>query len=284
MRGRNMRIKPSGSSRRVAAGGSSKGLKLVGKLFAKLPVLLFIAAVAGVVVAVPIAARAAYRYVSALPFLAVEDVRVTGVRDVSHEDFVEYMGGPSGTSIVRYDLDAAVARASAHPWIKSAVVRRDFPGSIRVEVVERTPAAIAATTSARYVVDSDGLVIAKVAGPGWDFLPVIQCAVGHEPRLLDPDAAGQFREAMALVASAKREPSETLSGAKAVLGDDGTPYLNIGGTVVKFGRGGYDEKAKRLAEVESDIKRRGTSPAVIDLRFPGKVIVKGGGAASEPAN
>ena len=77
---------------------------------------------------------------------------------------------------------------------------------------------------------------------------------------------------------AKAEPSERLAGARAAIGDDGSPCLILNGAKVLVGRDGFGEKVCRLAEISGDMQRRGVKPFTIDLRFPGKVIVKGGGA------
>lgn len=249
------------------------------RLLKLLPLLLVVAAAAGTVVAIPLAARASYRYVSALPFLSVKQVRVTGLKYVRREDFLGYMGDPNGTGILKYDMKQAVGKGMQHPWIKSIVARRDFPGTVRLEVTERMPAAVVATGSGNYLIDADGLAMARIPDNGWEFLPVISYPSAHSLRLVDGTTAGTLKSALELLKIAKAEPSERLAGARAAIGDDGAPCLFLNGARVMVGRDCFEEKVCRLAEISGDMQKRGVKPSTIDLRFPGKVIVKGGGAA-----
>ena len=100
------------------------------RLLKLLPLLLAVVAVAGTIFAIPLAANAAYKYVSALPFLSVKQVKVTGLKYVRSEDFMVYLGDPKGTGILKYDMRQAVEKGMQHPWIKSIVARRDFPGTV----------------------------------------------------------------------------------------------------------------------------------------------------------
>ena len=246
------------------------------RLLKLLPILLVVAALAGAIVAIPLAARASYRYVSALPFLSVKQVRVTGLKYVRREDFLGYMGDPKGSAILGYDMKQAVGKGMLHPWIKSIVARRDFPGTVRLELIERTPAAVVATREGNYLIDADGLAMARIPDNGWEFLPVISYPSAHSLRLVDGTTAGTLKSTLELLKTAKAEPSERLAGARAAIGDDGAPCLVLNGAKVMVGRDGFVEKVCRLAEISGDIQRRGARPSMIDLRFPGKVIVKDG--------
>jgi cell division septal protein FtsQ len=248
------------------------------RLLKLLPLLLVIAAAAGTIVAMPIVANAAYRYVSALPFLSVKQVRVTGLKYVRIEDFLVYLGDPKGSGILKYDMEQAVAKGMLHPWIKSVVARRDLPGTVRLELIERTPAAVVATRSGSYLIDADGFAMARIPDDGWEFLPVIAYTSAHGLRLLDGTTAGTLKSALDLLKTAKAEPSERLAGARAAIGEDGAPCLVLNGARVMVGRDGFEEKICRLAEISGDMQKRGVRPSMIDLRFPGKVIVKDGGA------
>jgi cell division septal protein FtsQ len=250
------------------------------RIGSKLPKLLAIMCAAGLLVSIPFAALAAYRYVAALPFFAVRELQVFGLHHVEKKDFIAYMGDPRGRSIVGYDMPEVSRRLAAHPWIKDAVVRRDFPDTVRVEVTERVPAAVAETETGKYLIDTDGLALARVDS-GWEFLPRVACPSARGLRLVDAKTACGFRHALELIAAVRREPTEYFAGTLAGVGEDGNPYLVYDGAVVKVGAGEYTDKIKRLSEVASDMKKRGTKASVIDLRFPGKVVVKEAKAEEE---
>lgn len=240
-------------------------------------------AVTGLLVAVPFAAKAAYMHAGRTALLPVTDVRVTGLRHVRQADFLKYMGDPEGGSLLGLDLSGMVARVSAHPWIKDVSVRRELPGSVRVDVTERTPAAVAETGAGRYLIDGEGLALARVETPDWDFLPVIEYPQAKSLKILDTASAAELKHALELMGSMKDDPSERLTGARVCMDNDGSPCMVVEGTMVKLGLGGYGDKLRRLAEVSKDIQKRGVNPVLIDLRFPGKVVVKGAGAQGPQA-
>lgn len=59
------------------------------------------------------------------------------------------------------DLTKVQLQLEAQPWIQSAVVRRDLPGTIRVHIQERTPKALV-LSGQFYLVDERGKVILTV--------------------------------------------------------------------------------------------------------------------------
>ena len=246
------------------------------RLLRKLPVLLVLALAAGVIIALPFAARAAYRRVTALSFFRINDVKVLGLKYVRKDDFLNYVGNPAGKSILDFDAAGALRKSAGHPWIRMGTVRRDFPHTVRFEFVERVPAAVACAKDGKYLIDTEGYPVAKVDGAGWDFLPLIEYRPVSGLRLLDPGTASSFKGVLDLSKAVREEPSERLSGARMCISENGEQCLILGGALVRVGGDGYKEKVRRLADVSLDIQKRGARPSLIDLRFPGKVIVKEG--------
>ena len=258
-----------------------RGRKKLGRKILLLGTVVFV--VACVAILAPRAARSAKRYICRIPVFRIKQVRVEGLKYVRKEDFIRFIGDPMGESILSYDMKDAMKRIEGHPWIKSGIVRRDFPDEVRFELVERTPAAVIQTSSAKYIVDSDGFALAKVAGPGWEFLPSIEYASSHGLGILDTKTAGCLGKALRLM-RIMRESKGPLSSADIEIGKDGDPCLLFDGARVLVGGGGYRQKIRRLTDVESDIIRRGLKPGLIDLRFPGKVVVAGRPASDRPAS
>ncbi len=259
----------------------SKWRKKAGRKIALMGAALL--AVIGLAFLAPIAARAAKRYVCRIPAFKIRQVRVEGLKYVRKEDFIRFVGDPRGGSILSYDMKGAMKRIEGHPWIKSGIVRRDFPGEVRFELTERTPAAVVKTASAKYLVDSEGFALAKVTQPGWEFLPVIEYPSSRGLGILDMKTAGCLGKALRLL-GITRESKGPLSSAEVEIGKDNNPRLLFGGARVLVGSGGYRQKIRRLMDVESDIARRGLKPGLIDLRFPGKVVVAGRPVSGRPAS
>lgn len=106
--------------------------------------------------------------------VVVDDARATG------DDVVRRAAGiERGRAMTSVDLGAAEARVEDLPWIAAATVTREWPGTVRVQVTERTAVAVAGRGSAAVLVDRD----ARILGPAGDVddLPVASRAVPGEP-------------------------------------------------------------------------------------------------------
>jgi len=248
------------------------------------PLMLLVAA--GVVVAAAVfgaswAWARAGSLVSSVPVFTVKEVSVSGLNHVRREDFLRYIGDPTGKSVFSASPRAMLDTAKTHPWVKDVSVKRELPSSFRFEVTERVPAALVLVGDSKVLVDTDGFAIAKVDGRGWETLPVIEWRRTGGLKLMDASTTGAVRSALDLLRLLAGDVKERFTGARVVVPEDGGGAMLHEGATVRFGVGGLDEKFRRLCEVVDDIRRRQAHPTLIDLRFPGKVVVRGADAASE---
>lgn len=115
----------------------------------------------------------AVRHLTTTARLAVDSIEVSGTRRTTPESVRAALATFHGKNLADLDLAAVAAAAGNDPWVKSASVKRVLPGSLRVEVVERTPAALAIVRGVAHVVDDGGFVMGP-AGPDLAFdLPVL---------------------------------------------------------------------------------------------------------------
>lgn len=91
--------------------------------------------------------------------LVIRDVAVTGLDRVSSEEVVAAVGVPTGTPLIRVDLDRSVERAEALPLVESATVTRGWPATLEIEVVERRPLLAVRAGDDYRLVDGDGVRI-----------------------------------------------------------------------------------------------------------------------------
>lgn len=153
--------------------------------------LAVVGAVAAVVAAAVLATRS--------PLLDVDRVEVRGAERIAVGDVREVAataGAAPGEPLTSVD-EAAVERAlEALPDVAAAEVRRDWPGTVAVEVTERLPIAAVAAGNRTAVVAADGVVVEVVATPP-STLPLLEGAdadaepgaVVDEDDLLDVAAA-----------------------------------------------------------------------------------------------
>ena len=99
MRGRTVKSRAKGSLKK--------------KIVSMLPVALMTAVAASALFMAPRAARASYRYVCAMQAFKITELHVSGLKYVRQEDFINYIGDPKGGSILDYDMNQALRKASA---------------------------------------------------------------------------------------------------------------------------------------------------------------------------
>lgn len=123
----------------------------------------------------------------------VEQVRFEGVHRVSPVALRHLADLPNGTAIWEVDPEQVARAVERHPWVKRAVVTRELPATVRVEVVEYTPVAMLRWDGLRYL-DADGTVILGARGDelGYPIISGVDSALERAhpalPRLAVRDA------------------------------------------------------------------------------------------------
>src|SRR5512147_164302 len=116
-----------------------------------------------------------YRATIRADVFIVSGVDVKGAKQLNENDLKEIAGVFKGQNIFRADIDAAVRRARANPWVKEARVYRRLPNRISMVVRERVPSFILDTGADRFLMDDEGVVIERFPKEGasaWQ-LPVV---------------------------------------------------------------------------------------------------------------
>jgi cell division protein FtsQ len=126
------------------------------------------------------------------PMLAVGHIRVAGAQHVTTAQVADASGVHMHDHLLFVDLGAAARRIEQLPWVEHALVRRALPDTLKISVVEYTPAAYVPVAGGVMLVAANGHVItrATVVPPH-----VVQVRGIREPPaagglLSPPDAAG----------------------------------------------------------------------------------------------
>ena len=120
---------------------------------------------------------------------AVENVAITGHRETSEIDILERLDLDGWTSLVGFDAEAARARLTTLPWVRSASVRKVYPDGIQVNVVEKEAFALWQRGSEIAVIEQSGEVIAPFASSRHATLPLV---IGHGARERAADFIGRI--------------------------------------------------------------------------------------------
>lgn len=162
----------------------------------------------------------------------------------------------------------AVARLEGTPWVKTAAVRRRWPGTVVVRLTERTPAAVLpAATGSGVLVDAEGRLLEAVAEPvpGLPRLVGAPAPAGPEG-MVDPVALPTLAVVGLLGPLAARVPEvRLLPGGELELG------LADGGTV-RFGP--PTRVGEKLVAVATMLEQADLAGlATLDVRVPSSPVV-----------
>lgn len=169
------------------------------------------------------------------------------------------------TNVLWLDAAEAARRLERDPWVAEASVHRSLPSTVRITVVERTPAAVVRSAVSSLLVADDGTVLGPLdAEPGTaPGLPVI-AGPGSLPSREEPS---EVRAALAL------RPMDAALRARVrriTVGTEGSVTLRLrSGTLVRYGP--VEETERKAAAIEGVVEwaiENGRPLATIDVRAP----------------
>jgi cell division protein FtsQ len=103
----------------------------------------------------------------------IASIQISGNRRTDPRDILAALGFGPGGSIFSANVQAARHHLLGLEWIADADVRRQFPDSISVSIVERLPFALWETPSGTYVVERSGRTIGLFDASFFPHLPVL---------------------------------------------------------------------------------------------------------------
>lgn len=216
------------------------------------------------------------------PLFAIGGIVVQG--DVAHNNAATLRANVAprlAGNFFTVDLQKAREAFEAVPWVRQAVVRRQFPNKLRVVLQEHQPEALWGADSESRLLNTFGEIFE--ANPG-------DVEQDDMPRLVGPD--GMAAEVLAMYRGLKPLLEKLDLGIEQVVltGRGGwTLHLDSGATV-ELGRGTADEVmarsqrfAQTLTQVTSKYGRRPEALVTADLRHADGYAVKLRGVATTAA-
>ena len=206
----------------------------------------------------------------------VQDITLIGAGQVSRQEVLERLALPPHQNLFTLNPRRLAIRVESHPWIKQATVHRVLPHTLTVAVTERRAAAILRGSPVTLLLDEEGHPISMLSPTDDPGLPVL---IGINPRgMLEREnrplqMARQGIELAALL-------SRTFHGRPEVdVGNPDNVVAYVEGRRLQFGRSSFEEKWDRYQKMELYLPTSAgyghrESRSDIDLRYPGKVIVR----------
>jgi cell division protein FtsQ len=201
--------------------------------------------------------------------IRVDEVLLEGRTHESSSRITKALDIQRGAPLMAIDLDAARSRLEQLPWIRVASIERQYPGTIRVKIVERRPLALWQRKNELVLVDENGDVITPRKLDRFHKMLV----------LVGKDAPAH---ATALLSILSREPDlKHRVNAAVRVGDRRWNIRMDNGVYVRLPENDALEAWRRFARLERKHKLLKQDLLSIDLRIPDQLIVRTRGGRPE---
>jgi len=231
-----------------------------------------------VVVLVVVIVYQAHAVVSRTTFLRLERIEVSSLKRLTREEVIAQAGVKPGDVMLGLRLRRIGELLAKNPWVEKVKVRRYFPHTLAIEVVEREPVAVV-NMGFLYYLDQRGEVFKPLTvGDLLDY-PVI---TGFTEEDLSRDPAGSrvaLLGAVELMGVLSKSAVFRLEDISEIHYDKGfgfTLFTAQGGVPVRLGNDAHGEKLARLARIYGDLRAQMPNLQYIDLDYNDKIIVKKG--------
>jgi cell division protein FtsQ len=231
--------------------------------------LVFALQVAAVALLGVAAAWTAWQKVFASERLRVGKLEVRGSHFLSEGEVRALIGPAVGENILALDIEALKTRLRGSPWVADATVTRTLPDTVRVEIRERVPLALA-ELDRLYLMDAEGGLI-DIYGPrtGAFDLPIVRGLLGVE----EESRRERARRAGALLADLGDLGGE-VSEVYVLGSGDLKVVLRGAGEVLLFGEAPYRERLLTFLSLRKDLVERAPDAEHFDLRYRGRIYAK----------
>ncbi len=200
--------------------------------------------------------------VSAWSGLAIAEVKITGQSETSEVAVLDRLDIKQDPSLLTYDVDAARARIELLPWVDHATLKKLFPNTLEVAIVERVPFAIWQHGSALSLIDGAGKVITDAIDERYARLPFV----------VGPGAAERARAFVEMI-DGQPDIADKVRAGVLISGERWNVVLDSGIEVMLPA----DKPAAALATVATlDAQKKLLSREIttVDMRLPDQMIVR----------
>jgi cell division protein FtsQ len=190
----------------------------------------------------------------------IDDVKITGAEETSQITILEKLG--LDTSLIGFDVAAAQKRLTELPWIERASLRKFYPNTLSVEIVERKPFALWQRDGQLLVMDRSGTPI----------VPAEESRFADLPFMVGGGANASASEFLADLLSEPEVASE-MRAAVLVGGRRWDLHLDNGVTV-KLPEKNVRDALHQLGTLTTEKQLLERDVVVVDLRLPDRVTVR----------
>ena len=235
-------------------------------------------AVAATVVA--ISGYALYRAVHlvlAADALTISRLTVSGNERMSRGEVLALLEELRGSNMLTADLEGARRKLLESPWVADAEIRRVFPGTVAVAIVEREPLGIGRIGDGLYLIDRRGVIIDEF-GPNYAEidLPIIDGLAAAPAAGVPLVDEGRAALAGRLLAEMQGRPDLARQISQIDVSDarDAVVILEGDPALVRVGDSRFVERVQSYLDLAPALRERVPEIDYVDLRFDERVYVR----------
>ena len=140
------------------------------------------------------------------PLLPVTKIQIEGASRLSTESVLASAAIPAGTTLPKLPTAEIVLRLTENPWIARASLSRSLPGTVKISIVERKPAAVVdAGPAGPWLVSEDGYWIAPRSAQDTEALITIRDVPVAVPGAGTQAKSEELKNALAVVSGLSPE-------------------------------------------------------------------------------
>ncbi len=246
------------------------GRLLVGaKLFSLVAILLAASAVFMV----------GYAAVTQSVYFSTRAIHVLGEARLSQAEVLKQSGIKSGENLLAINLKLVRKRLLAHPWISSASVAREIPGTLRISISEHRALAVL-DLGRKFIVNHQGRIFKEHGESDPQDLPLVTGIVYADISLGDDHLTPAMKVLMEVLALSKTEKSILPYDQIRTLNMDAEMGVTLGmwkdDRKIKLGLTRFDYKygqlEKLLPHLKYNPKWKGFQS--IDVTNPDRIVVR----------
>ena len=217
------------------------------------------------------------------PLFEITGVRVEGVDGAKAGLVKDTAQIARGQNLMSANLDDALARTAALPWVADAQIRRVPPSTVVIDVTPRKAIAVLVGTAGSWLVDRNGVVIAEASDQA---LPHVELSSSVSPLPGDTVNDPAAQNALGLYGALPRDMRASLLAVEAV----GARTVRVEVALDRLMPGRYrkgrttwvrmgaaedvGEQVVVLRALLEQLRRSGDPvPSEIDVRVPGNPVV-----------